>query len=224
MDAETQFLQMLIKQGMGLDVENKLKKLSEKVSWAKGWPKNKVAFWNSEAFMWQTKIDKEKREDISAKISEIIQSNRQGNGKNLDLGAGAYSYIPSVAIDISSKMLQLNEVAFEKIEGDIEQTLSFNEKSFNSITAVFVFNYVQNLKNLLNECKRVLQDNGVLVIVLSNIGIHSRHKKHQINDFDKKTWQKIIEQQGFRVEVKIDKDLLFFTCKPVKYVENLIKD
>ena len=216
MDAETQFLQTLIEQGFGLDVENKLQKLSSKVSWAKGWPKNKVAFWNSEAFMWQTKIDKEQRADISAKIIELIQKNTHTSGKNLDLGAGAYSYIPSVGIDISPKMLQLNDVAFEKVCADIEQTFPFNEKSFHSITAVFILNYVQNLSKVLNECKRVLQDNGVLLIVLSNIGIHPRHKKHQINDFDKSCWQKIIEQQGFRVKVKIDDNLLFFTCNPIQ--------
>ncbi len=102
---ETAFFQGLLELQYGRNVEKKLRALAGKIPWARGWPDNKQAFWNAEAFMWQRKIDWEKREMIEKELSFLK------TGKNLDLGCGAYSYVPgSVGLDISSEMLQLNEM------------------------------------------------------------------------------------------------------------------
>ena len=208
MDLETEFLQALIEQAHNQDVNNKLQTLSKKVSWAKGWPNNKKAFWNSEAFMWKKIINKAQREHITSQIQQILKQ----KGNNLDIGAGAYSYIKSVAIDISPKMLQLNENATEKIVGDIEKELLFKSNSFNSITAVFILNYVQNIQNLLGEVQRVLKKDGTFIVVLSKIGINVRHKAHQKQTLSKKEWRSVFTGNKFHVNIIENDTLWFFVC------------
>ena len=62
MDHETEFLCSLLELQYGQKVEEKLQHLAAHVSWAQGWPARKESFWNEEAFMWQHKIEKEKRQ------------------------------------------------------------------------------------------------------------------------------------------------------------------
>ena len=83
MDPETAFLCGLMELHYGQEVIDKLKPLSEKVLWAQGWPQDVKAFWNAEAFMWQYKIDKEKRESIGRELTFLE------GGRNLDVGCGA---------------------------------------------------------------------------------------------------------------------------------------
>ena len=63
-DHDTEFFKGLLELHYGVDVVDKLKKISKKVNWAKGWPENDRAFWNAEAYMWNWKIEKEKRKLI----------------------------------------------------------------------------------------------------------------------------------------------------------------
>ncbi|MDO8656808.1 MAG: hypothetical protein Q7K45_06225, partial [Nanoarchaeota archaeon] len=113
MNPETQFFQGLIELQYGQNVEKKLKALSSKIPWAHGWPQNKESFWNAESFMWSRKIEKETREMIQQELQFLAQ------GKNLDVGCGAYSYIPSVGFDLSPQMLKLNDICIEKVQGDV---------------------------------------------------------------------------------------------------------
>ena len=179
---------------------SELKELAKDVSWVKGWPEDNVAFWNAEAFMWQSKIDKEIRELITRKLKEICK------GKVLDLGAGAYSYIPSIAIDYSQKMLDFNENAIEKVLGDLEKKLPFDNSSFDYVTAIFVLNYVKNVKLLLQEIKRVLRNEGIFVVVLAANKVKNWQRQKEVNSYDKEKWTKLFQEQGFNVN--LDKELL----------------
>ena len=128
-DSETEFFNGLIELQYGLDVEKKLRKISDGVNWAKNWPDDKKSFWNAEAFMWGMKIDQKIRKVIKNELDFLSE------GKNLDLGCGGYSYIQSVGFDISEKMLIFNETCFEKVLGDLEKRLPFNDNNFNSIVS-----------------------------------------------------------------------------------------
>ena len=121
--------------------------------------------------------------------------------------------VSSMKMDISPKMLESNENAKEKILGDIEKKLPFNSNSFDSITAIFILNYVQNLSLVLEECKRVLKRSGKLVVALSGIGIHLRHKKHQKHNLNKEEWHSIFKEHGFVVEFLIEENIWFFVCR-----------
>ena len=202
MDPETEFLQGLIELQYGRDPD--LKEVAQKVPWAKGWPKDDKAFWNAEAFMWERKISKEKRELIKNELSTL-------NGRNLDLGCGAYSYIKSVGFDFSMKMLQFNDNCIEKVEGSLEERLPFEEE-FDSVTAVFVLNYVENYELLFFEIGRVLHEIGKFVMVLFSKQVNEWQKQKQVNDFSAEKWQQILVKAGFFVNFYKKDELWFFSC------------
>lgn len=208
-DPETEFLSGLIELQYGQEVSAKLKGIASQVNWAKGWPENKKAFWNAEAFMWSKKISKEKKELIIGMLGEFVSEN------NLDVGSGAYSYFPSIGFDLSKKMLDFNDNCKKKIVGDLEESLSFENCSFSSVTAIFVLNYVNNYTNLLNEINRVLADGGYFLVVLSAKAVNEWQRQKEVNNFTKKKWIEILENI-FDVEVKEKGNLLFFVCKKTK--------
>lgn len=212
---ENEFLKNLIKLQYGIKVQNTLKKQSKKVSWAKGWPKNNKAFWNAEAFMWGYKVDKDVRKLIATELKPL-------NGKkNLDLGCGSYSYLPSVGFDLSQKMLDFNDNCIQKVEGDLEQKLPFTDNSFDSITAIFVLNYVKNYPELLSEINRILKPKGIFAAVLYSKNINSWQRQKEINKLPKEKWKSNIVQAGFSVKLQEKQGLWFFKCtKPTQKLIN----
>jgi ubiquinone/menaquinone biosynthesis C-methylase UbiE len=205
MDIETSFLTGMMELSYGQDVTSKLKKLSSQVSWAKGWPENKTSFWNAEAFMWGHKIDKNKREVIFSELKCL-------SGRNLDLGCGSHSYVKSVGFDLSSKMLDFNDNCIEKVVGDLEKILPFSSGSFESITAVFVLNYVKNLESLMLEIKRVLNGEGEFLMVLSSKKVNEWQRQKEVNGFGFNKWEEILGLVGFKVDFYEKEGLWFFRC------------
>ena len=206
-DEENEFFLRLIEFNYDSNVEQKLQTLAQNIDWARGWPEKKEAFWNAEAFMWQWKIDTKLRASIAAQLASIQR------GRNLDLGCGAYSYLPSVGFDCSAKMLQFNSQCTEKIVGDVEQKLPFS-REFDSVTAIFVLNYVHNYAGLVQEIYRVLKNNGVFVMVLGS-KINTWYSKKQENHLSPEEWKSILKKQGFRVRYQIKDTLHFFHCQKV---------
>ena len=205
-DAETEFFKGLIELQYGLNVEDKLCEISKDVSWARNWPEDKKSFWNAEAFMWNKKIDKEIRELIRGEVKFL------SGGKNLDLGCGSYSYLISVGFDISEKMLNFNDNCPEKVIGDLENDLPFFANTFDSVTVIFVLNYVKGYVRLLQEVKRVLKEGGIFVVVLSSKKINSWQRKKEVNDFLGKKWYDFFLKSGFKVNFYEKEDLFFFKC------------
>ncbi len=156
--------------------------------------------------MWGVKIDKERRELIAQEL-EFLKK-----GKNLDLGCGAYSYLPSVGFDISPKMLDFNEQCTEKIIGSLEKTLPLKDEEFNSVTAIFVLNYIINYQQLLREIKRIIKADGTFVAVLYSGEINEWQRQKEVNAFSKEKWRKTIEECGFLVTMHEKEKLVFFRC------------
>ena len=206
-DPEALFLEGLLELQYDQDVTKSLEQVAKKVPWASGWPDNNRAFWNAEAFMWGHKIDKEVRELISQELRFLA------HGNNLDLGCGSYSYIPSVGFDLSSKMLDFNKNCVRKIAGNLEEALPFHIDEFDSVTAVFVLNYVKNCSLLLKEVYRVLKEDGVFVVVLSARGINAWQKQKEVNSFSLEEWGHILVYGGFRVSLSQKQELWFFRCE-----------
>lgn len=191
----------------GQKVEEKLKRIAAAIPWARGWPDNKTAFWNAEAFMWQRKIDQKTRTQIEDELAFL------NNGKNLDIGCGAYSYLPSVAgLDLSEEMLTLNDRLQQKVVHDLEKRLPFPAGSFDSVTAIFVLNYITRYEKLLREIQRVLTGKGLLVAVVSSKPINDWQRQKEVNTFSAEEWRSALEQAGFKVNVQPQKALLFFHC------------
>jgi SAM-dependent methyltransferase len=203
---EDEYLESLLELQFGQKVEKKLAKLAPKVLWAKGWPQKKKAFWNSEAFMWKCKVDKTERDLITKELKKLGFH----NGKNLDIGGGSFSYVPSTVIDCSEKMLLFNENATNIILGDLENKLPINSNSFDSITAIFVLNYVKNLSLLLAEIKRVVKPGGKIMVVQSAIGVSLLHQMHENNNWSKEKWQNLFIGASFNLKFKQKGNLLFY--------------
>ena len=206
MDAENEFLIGLLELGYGEAVEEKLKKLSSEVVWAKGWPHDRRAFWNGEAFMWRKKIHMRLRSVIAEELSAF------NGGRNLDIGCGAFSYVKSVGFDVAEKMLQFNSNLSEKVVGDLNSRLPFGNGSFDSVTAVFVLNYVENLNLLLLEVKRVLREGGKLMVVLYSGQVNSWQRQKEVRHLNLEEWREVLEKSGFRVRVWEREGLWGFEC------------
>ncbi|MBU0470973.1 MAG: class I SAM-dependent methyltransferase [Nanoarchaeota archaeon] len=213
MDAETDFFCGLLELHYGKKIEEELKIIADKISWAKGWPDKNSSFWNAEAFMWKYKIDWKTRALIKEELSFL------DGKKNLDLGCGSYSYLPSVGFDVSEKMLLFNENCIQKVTGDLEKGLPFPDNSFESVTAIFLLNYVVNQGSLFSEIKRVLDEKGIFVAVLYSGKINGWQRKKEIFCFSKEEWALILEQNGFLVKCYEKENLFFFICRQRKLIK-----
>ncbi len=189
---------------------------ADKVKWAKGYPQKKESFWNCEAFMWSQKIDSKKREVIRVELLKHININFESY-KNLDLGSGSYCYIPSVAFDCSMKMLEFNDSALQKVEGDLQSKWPFDNSYFTSVTAVFVLNYIFDLDLVFCEVKRVLVDGGKFVAVISAKGVSELHQQHEKQKMDIFEWKKRFLKYFDSVEVYGKEDLWFFVCQSIDF-------
>ena len=210
MDAESDFFSGLIELFYGENVEHKLRNISKKVKWAKGWPENDVSFWNAESFLWRKKVAEKDRILIIKELGSLKK------GKNLDIGCGAFSYLPSVCFDFSEKMLKMNDNCVETVVGSLEKKLPFSNKKFDSVTAIFVMNYIKNYSRVFSEVKRVLNGKGVFVMVLGAKGINDWQKQKEKNDFSKEIWKADLRKSGFKVNAYQKENLLFFVCKKQK--------
>ena len=207
MDQETKFLMRKLELDYGdIRVVPELKKIAKGIKELHGWPQDKQAFWNGESLMWSHKIDRDKRVIIGRELSFL-------QGKNLDLGCGSFSYLFSVGLDISSKMLKQNDQLINSVQGDLENELPFPDSSFDSVTLVFVINYLKNYTGLLGEISRILKKKGILVVVKSIKPVNKWQRQHQNNDFTGSQWVEIFQEAGFKVTSSIKQGLEFFKCK-----------
>ncbi len=194
--------------------EEKLKEISRKISWLDGWPEDKKAFWNGEAFMWRNKISKEKRELIGKELKFLEEKSK----KNLDLGCGSYSYVRSIGFDVAEKMLLLNGNLSERVAGNLEKGLPFEKGMFDSVTMVFVLDYVENYLDLLGEVFRILKEKGKLVAVQSAEEVNEWQRQKSVNKFSFKEWKKILEKTGFKIKFYEKEKLGFFKCGKRKII------
>ena len=165
------------------------------------WPVDKKQFWNAEALCWNGRIENEMRNKISEELSFLT-------GLNLDLGAGSYSYVKnSIAVDFSEEMLVLNEAEYKAV-ADLERPLVFRSEIFDSVTAVFVVNYVEHVEQLIKEVKRVLKVGGKFAIVFAD-DISELHKIHYKNSYGKEELTVLLNSGRFRVNSYTKEKLTF---------------
>jgi len=182
------------------------KELSKRIPELKGWPKEARIFWDTEAYGWNTRIPKPIREAIKKEIHV--------DGLNLSLGAGSYCYADNtVALDISQEMLKENK-AKKKVVHDLEEKkLPFKDASFDSVTLIFVVDYIKNLRNVLREVKRVLKNKGRMIIVQSKKPVDDFYRIQEKKHMKEKDLKKLLPL-GMKTRVtekKIGKkEFLFF--------------
>ena len=174
------------------------------------WPQHAQQFWNAEAVCWKGRVDPAVRKAISRELSAL-------QGLNLDLGAGSSSYTTnSVAADFAEEMLLVHD-APHKVALDLEKPLPLASEVFDSVTMVFVANYLANLPQLLREAKRVLAPGGQLVMVQSLAPVMELHRMHYRNSYGEAELKVLLKHAGFAVRSELrrleGKELLFVRGK-----------
>ena len=182
------------------------KELAKNIPELKGWPRESRIFWDTEAYGWKTRIPKTIREAIKKEINL--------DGLNLSLGAGSYCYADnSVALDISKEMLKENK-AKKKVVHDLEEKkLPFKDATFDSATLIFVVDYITNLRNVFREVKRVLKNNGKMIIVQSKKPVDDFYRIQEKKHMKEKDLKKLlpIGMKTRVTEKKLEnKEFLFF--------------
>lgn len=162
------FLTDMTKVKMLHDVDKKkkyiknMKKTASKIKRFKGWPK-KEKFWDFEASYWDKNVGK----NIRQCIKRYLDKNKKG--KVLELGAGSIQYIKdSYLADISKEMLKNIKCSnLKKIICDLDKDIPLPEHSFDTITLVFLVNYLKNFPRSLKKIIRLLKKDGKLIIIQS---------------------------------------------------------
>ena len=100
----------------------------------------------------------------------------------------------------------------ERVVGNLEGPLPFDDCSFNSVTAIFVLNYVTNIDQLVSEIKRVLKVDGTFMAVLSKTGVQTWQKQKEVHSFLQDSWSSLLNTH-FTVESYTKEGMCFFRCK-----------
>ena len=91
---------------------------------------------------------------------------RKENISLIDLGAGdgrLHKYLSPlkparyVACDIAEKLLSKHPGTVEKVVCDLEDTLPFNDESFDLATSFFVLEHIEDIDMLFSEVYRILK-------------------------------------------------------------------
>ena len=203
-DLKDDFFEIMFKLGYTKNKEDKknllrkAKEIAANIPEFAGWPESS-RFWDVEALAWIVKIPENVRKYIKSEINKSIPK-----GLNLALGCGSYPYAKnSVLVDFSEEMLRSagprykNKVMFDLDSGD----LAFRSYAFDSVTIVFVINYIKNLGPLLKEAKRVLKDGGKLVIVQSAKQIAEFYRMKEKARWNTDDVEGMMRSVGFKTSV-----------------------
>jgi SAM-dependent methyltransferase len=174
----------------------KAKKIAEKVPELKGWPDDVKKFWDIESFGWQNKIPLAIRETIKKELR------KRAKGKHIELGSGSYPYVnKSILVDFSEEMLANAPKEHKKIVHDLDKDLPFKDNSFDSASAVFLVDYLDNFGKTLKEIRRILKKNGNLIIVQSKKPITNFYHYHEKRFWSKEQLKSILTANKFKPEV-----------------------
>ena len=135
------------------------------------------------------------------------------------MGSGSCPYVPgSVLVDLSKDMLSVPPASHydKRIVMDLDkQFLPFKDGSFDSVTMVFLLNYLESPGKVLQEVKRVLKPDGRLFIVQSAEPLNLLYQCQEKEFFDSEKLKIILKTNGFNFDVQqmsCDKDLVFVDC------------
>jgi len=181
----------------------KAKKLALQIPELKGWPDNNKKFWDIESYTWFRRIPKRIRLFIKKELEKITNP----KDLNLSLGSGSYPYLEnSVLLDFSEQMLDSADKKYKKVKYDLEKgTIPFKNNSFDTITMVFIINYLKNLKQILKQAKKIVKNK--LIIINSKKLIIKWYRQKEVKHYGSDEIRNLLESIGFKTKIKeITKD------------------
>ena len=138
---------------------------------------------------------------------------------NLDLGCGGEGHKKSGFIG-----LDINDYG-QEIVWDLESGIPLPDNSCNTINASQIFEHVEDLIGIMNECHRVLIPEGILALDVPEKGHEKAYIPSHIRRFDKYSfdffqYEDYAKEYGGSlwelVNLTDDKFILFVRLKPVK--------
>ena len=121
-----------------------------------------------------------------------LQQRIQNSGSVLDLGCGEGSRLASmmgkrvggIGIDINRYAINLARKSYpqHKYIAYSGKKLPFSANSFGLVYSAFVLEHTQNQQHFINEAIRVLQHNGILIILCPNFGAPSRRSPNSVEN------------------------------------------
>ena len=141
-------------------------------------------------------------------LSRVLQNQEFKNiaitGKTIDLGAksGKASYYRFFSLDFSEiDYVDLNPTDSNVLKIDLEKSLPIQEKSYNSVLAINLFEHIFNIQDLIKEIYRILDDEGRL------IGSTPFIKEYHADPYDfyrytQDFYKKVFKEAGF-VDIKL---------------------
>jgi SAM-dependent methyltransferase len=183
---------------------NRLVELARNIDSLKGWPEDPEKFWDIEAPFWYKRLD----DGMKLLIADFIRKN--ASGKILNIGAGSTSYVDSVDLDISSEMLNWNP-SQQKVQADA-LALPFKAGTFDSVIAVFVANYMQDMDFFISEISRVMKKESSLIFVQAK-SLNPLHQMVENQKFSPEALAGMLRDRGFGVRQIEKEKLIFLRCK-----------
>lgn len=183
----------------------------------------------------------------SEEVEKVIRNNFKNNFSDLivlDVGTAdglmlsklqkIFHFKKAIGIDVSEELLKENtDKTIDLRIGDAEK-LDFENNSFDIVIATAVIEHISNPKKFVRESKRVLKENGVLIITTPNqffdkiatkLNYYPDENDHNIT-FDIKKLSSLVQSEGlilvlgkrfmffpffrFPFEDKIENFLVFF--------------
>lgn len=134
-------------------------------SWATLYGKNQTSI---------SHIDLRSRLDICKTLVDNLKLN--SHSVTLDLGCGTgdaatiLNHTHQFAVDFSPKMIEKVKSKYPKIETSVADAkhLPFNEDNFDLVIALGLFEYIQLPEEAIQEARRVLKQNGTLIMSIPN--------------------------------------------------------
>jgi len=177
-----------------------------------------VPFTDSRVVQIAATFDREKAvyfERFRKELSRI--DSLKGRGKILDIGC-AYGYFLVLAredgwethgidVDESSAAYCRQHHSLDVVHGGLKEG-HFPEKSFDVITMFHVLEHIPDFRGVLLSAKRMLRDDGLLVIDVPNVADlrrslfkqeWSQFKEHHLWYFSKKTIRFLLQHYGFEM-------------------------
>lgn len=132
-------------------------------------------------------------------------------------------YKDSLGIELDQRLVDLsNSKKILKME---PYKYPFKNKEIDCLTFTHVFEHILNLKEILNESHRVLNDNGLIFIEVPDTQNYHKHPvfdfywfniKEHINHFTKESLQNLVEKFGFEL-ITYEQSGIYYTNEKYSY-------
>ncbi|MBI2136393.1 class I SAM-dependent methyltransferase [Candidatus Woesearchaeota archaeon] len=220
-------------------IVRQMQEIAKNVSALRGWPYNAKVFWGKEAVFWKQRIGQKYRVFIKNELTTAVNKNKLDKNKLdknkldknkldsgstiLELGTGNIPCIKNaVCLDLSHEMLATiglpnmgNKTTIKRVQANVEYSLPIRDNCIDTIVALFLCNYIERLDIMLGECKRVLKENGQIIIVQSAAAVdnyHSLLERHPAKELTL-ILKTILQELGFKAQIDVkdvDKKTLVF--------------